>query len=345
MSPFIVGTSAYPDANLELIREAGIGWSRQRLEWPFQDRVGGELTEEYRLYRATVQNLAAHGMQILGVTPILGIGSQRPGPDGHMQRHFNPKLPDWVGAFGSREFYSIYEETCAWVADDLRDTIRIWQIANELDISPFAGPLNPRQACDLIEHAARGLKRSDPSLQVGHNPTAGRGKTNYFLGFFYGVRDAGLLDYCGLDGYYGTWQPGGPESWAERIDEVHALTSMPILVNEWGFASRGAVMTPEEAASGVTTCELKKWKHSWGPGHTPEGQAAFVEAAFDVLCSRRDKLIGTLFYRWEDQPHCWSCGEPDCPAETAWGLVDIQGRPKPAWVAFKHGAARFQAAD
>ena len=70
-----------------------------------------------------------------------------------------------------------------------------------------------------------------------------------------------------------------------------------------------------------------------------EGQAAYITEAFKAFASHRDALLGIFFYRWEDQETCWACGEPDCMVETAWGLVDLQGRAKPSLQAFKEGAA------
>jgi len=37
----------------------------------------------------------------------------------------------------------------------------------------------------------------------------------------------------------------------------------------------------------------------------------------------------------------WQCGSPDCPIETAWGLVDGEGKPKPSLTAFKEGVDRL----
>lgn len=341
MADLLIGTSAYPSADRGLLREAGIGWLRQSFPFPFRDRVGGELTEEYVERRERVRELAAEGFRILGVTPLPGIATRERDEEGRLEwRRWNPRVPDWCGPPGTERFARTYGETCAWLADDLHGQVPVWQVANELDIPPFAWEMNPRQSCDLIVAGARGLKDADGSLTVGFNLTAGRGKTYYFLGYFYGRTD-GLLDYCGLDGYYGTWQPGGPESWAERIAEVHALTGRPLLINEWGFSSAGGVMSGEEAEQRLSTCQTHRWRNSWGPGHNPEGQAAFVRQAFDVFAEHRDQLLGLSFYRWEDQDECWQCGEAGCPAETAWGLVDRDGRPKPAFHAFKEGAARL----
>jgi len=174
---------------------------------------------------------------------------------------------------------------------------------------------------------------------VGHNP-AGAANAYYFFGRFYSDLHE-LLDYCGIDGYYGTWIAGGPDDWGPRVAEIHNLTGLPVLVNEWGFSSAGGVMTQDQSAQGLPPCQVKKWEHTWGPGHTPEGQAEFVEAAFDAFRSQRDALLGVFFYRWEDQERCWQCGQADCPAETAWGLVDLKGRPKPSYDAFRQGAQKL----
>lgn len=336
MHSIMIGTSAFATADTELLKQAGMGWVRQGLGYPFVDRIGGELSGQYVKAKQAVERFVAEGIQVMGITPGPGIGTYVAGADGTLSMQWKDRFPAWYGALGSEEWLANYEATCEWLAADLKGLVPVWQLANELDIAQFAGPLNPRQACDLVAAAARGLKRSDPSLIVGHNP-AGVPAAMYFFGYLYGRQD-GLLDYCGIDGYYGTWAPGGPEDWARRVAELHALTGKPVLINEWGYSSAGGVQTEEEAKLSVPVCKLKKWRYGWGEGHTPEGQAKFVAAAFEALRSVRSALMGVFFYRWEDQETCWQCGAPDCPAETAWGLIDKQGRPKPAFYAWRDGA-------
>jgi hypothetical protein len=339
MSEMVIGTSALPTADAEQIREAGIGWVRQGFRFPFADRVGGEVTEAYREARSRAEAWTARGLKVMGVTPLPVHSRYEADDAGALQLKWTPLLPEWCGPLGSAEYLETYQAACRWLAEDLRGIAAMWQIANELDIEMFAGPLNPRQACELISAAARGLKDADPSLVIGHNP-AGAPAAYFLCGRLFG-REDGLLDYCGIDGYYGTWAPGSPENWARRIAELHELTGAKVLVNEWGFSSAGEVMTPQEAAGGQPNCQLRKWRHTWGPGHTPAGQAAFVREAFDAFRSQRDALLGVFFYRWEDQEACWQCGSPDCPIETAWGLVDREGKPKPSLKAFKEGIDRL----
>ncbi len=339
MPEFMIGASAYPTADVEQMREAGIGWIRLDFGFPFSGRIGGELTEQYMHQRQDAADIAGKGLNVMGVTPLAGVAVRKRSRGGRMTLKWENWLPEWCGEPGSEKFLRMYEEACAWLGEDLKRFVRAWQVTNEQDIEQFAGPLNPRQACALIVHGARGLKSADPSLLVGQNP-AGADKAYYFYGRLYG-EDDGLLDYCGIDGYYGTWAPGGPDAWAGRIAELHALTGRKVLINEWGFSSAGKAMSARDKASGRSVCELQKWGHTWGAGHTPEGQAEFVKGAFKAFRSQRDALLGAFFYRWEDQERCWQCGQEDCPAETAWGLVDIDGRPKPSLRAFANGVRRL----
>ncbi len=101
-------------------------------------------------------------------------------------------------------------------------------------------------------------------------------------------------------------------------------------------------MTAEDRAREASTCECHRWPHTWGPGHTPDAQAQFISQAFDVFVAHKDMMLGQFYFRWADQPTCWQCGKPDCPAETAWGLVDLQGRPKPSYYALRDGIRRLR---
>ncbi len=338
MDPFMIGISAEPDADQGLLREAGIGWMRYGIPFPFEDRINGKLSEAYRTARAQAEKLVAAGIGLLGITPLFGYGNWEPGPSGELELTWHGHAPAYMGEPGTREFIKSYHDLCAFLARDLKGLIRIWQILNEMEIPQFAGPLDLRQACDLILACARGYKETDPSLRLGANP-AGEIKAYYLYGYLY--RNDDPLDYCGADGYYGTWHPGGAETWDARIAELHALTGKKVLLNEWGFSSAGGVATREEHESGKHVCAVKKWHYTWGKGHTPPGQADFVRVVFDILRKHRDVLLGAFFYRLDDQPVCGQCHQPDCPAETAWGLVDVHGKPKPAYSAFKEGARRL----
>jgi hypothetical protein len=342
MVNFIVGTSAYDHADTVLIRSAGIDWVRVGFPYPFTGPDSSTLTPGYLEARNNAQIWTERGFRLMGSTPGLGVAPNRPDATGKMVWTWTDGFPAWFGAPGSEDFYRNYSAVCAFLAKDLGAIIPVWQIANELDIYQFAGPFNLRQASELILRAAIAMKEVDPSLMVSTN-CAGNATSYYFLGRLFDDPRV-KLDYCGIDQYYGTWQPGGPENWADRISELYAITGgVKVLVNEWGFSSAGEAMTLEELASGLPGCQLHKWLFSWGAGHTWENQAEFIRRAFDVFTEQRDKLLGICFYRWEDQETCWQCGAPDCPVETAWGLVDVHSQPKPSYDAFRKGVKKLVA--
>jgi hypothetical protein len=334
----IIGVSAYPTADDSLLKQAGIGWVRAHFGYVFTDGPGSAMSERYRELEAAARKWRDRGFRVMGTTPLIGRGVRETGADGKLQFVWHDQFPDWMGPLGSDEFCRNYEEVCAFQAADLKDIADTWQVANELDIPIFGGPLNPNEACDLIEAGARGLKRGNPRSRAGHN-IAGGEQDIYFLGRF-AACDA--IDYTGVDGYYGTWSDGGPRSWSDRIEQLYTLTGKPVLVNEWGYASYGEVMDEQQFATGAWPCQFKRWRFGWDAGHTPQVQAKFVADAFDAFCEHRDKLMGAFFYRWEDQEKCWQCGQPDCPSEIAWGLVDRDGKPKPSFDAFAAGAAKLR---
>ena len=71
-----------------------------------------------------------------------------------------------------------------------------------------------------------------------------------------------------------------------------------------------------------------------GYPHTPEGQGKF----FRDLIPRMYHLPfvgGTIVYCYSDSEMCYMCGQSDCPTETRWGLVDVDGKEKPSYYAVK----------
>ena len=170
---FVVVRTRCRDARIKYLCDRGFpfvafGRVEGECEFPFVDRVGGELTEAYRQARAQTEAWSAAGLQVVGVTPTPFVGRYVPGADGTLGLITPSQLPDWFGEPGSDKYVRTYEALCEWLADDLRDYVRVWQIANELDIGLFSGPLSARQGCELIIAGARGLKGGSASHGSRH---------------------------------------------------------------------------------------------------------------------------------------------------------------------------------
>ncbi len=83
---------------------------------------------------------------------------------------------------------------------------------------------------------------------------------------------------------------------------------------------------------------LKYWNHDGGIGHTEEGQAEFYRQLLPKLLAH-PHLGGAILYCWKDSQTCFTCGQDDCPCETAWGICRLDESRKPAYYAVKEAFA------
>lgn len=335
---FMLGVAArlpeLTERDLDLMRDAGIGWLRFGefgfdQEAFFQDAPQGEA---FHAAMARVEMLRSEGFQLMGLTP-------------------QPReMHTLAGEPGSAQYYANYGRVCAFFAEKFRDLITWWQIANELDIWIFRGVLTMDQSVEFLKAGIRGMKAAVPETKVGINVTLfpslpgevdGNTEAHEGLVLARGIYGDPTLpvDYAGFDSYPGTWRKGGPESWHEYLDGFYQLTGKPIIIQEFGYASAGEMMSEEEERSGAYPCQVKKWRFSWNGAHTPEVQAQFARESLRIF-AEKPFVIGATYYSWRDAKVCWQCREPDCPAETAWGLLDREGRCKPSYYELKSLAAR-----
>ena len=52
-------------------------------------------------------------------------------------------------------------------------------------------------------------------------------------------------------------------------------------------------------------------------------------------------LLGAFVYCWKDGEKCGYCNQADCPAETRWGLVDLQDNEKPGYYAVRDALTKL----
>ena len=313
---FFMGV-CHPRQRLDLMQQAGVEWVRCDVPFPFEDKVGN-VSQKFRNFTEQVHTWNRAGFRVMGITPY--------------PRGWNVD----AGTSGSSHFLHVYEEACKFMAQEFGDIVQGWQISNELNLESFRHPLTEEQALAFAKQGGSGVRRGNTSALVGVN-MAGFGKSALRMySELYPNNDV-EFDYIGTDGYFGSWEAGGPESWHEKLALLHEKTGKPIIIQEFGYASKGDVMTPEERTAGKSPHELKKWGHAWCDGHTPEVQAAYLEETYRIFIDT-STVLGAIWYCWSDHEKCWNCGAPDCPCETAWGLVDVNEVPKPAYYAFSHVA-------
>ncbi|MGO8792816.1 MAG: hypothetical protein ACLQVL_36255 [Terriglobia bacterium] len=325
----ILGVSPWSNPNYELIKAGGIGWVRLGFEFPFEDKIGGKLSEKFVKNLDEARKAKAAGLRIMGVTPLAGIMAY---DEKDKKTAWRPQVPDWAGPIESDSYYDTYQKGCEELGRQTKGIVEMWQVSNEMDIDVFHGPLSIEQAERFLTAGARGLKAGNPDAKTDINP-AGLDTGEPIFRALYSQADS-PFDYAGIDGYFGSWAPGGPQDWVPVIEKIHAITGKPVLINEWGYSSIEGSGKPLHKKIGNPVCEQQKWNHVWGKGHTPEEQAAYVEIALKIF-GTYPNVVGCFFYDWGDDAVCYHCGQKNCPGECGWGMTDPQGKPKPAYDVFK----------
>jgi hypothetical protein len=321
--------------NKHRMREAGLQWLRSEIREFDQKRFfqGDKQPESFHLLKGTIADLHKTGFHMMGITP-------------------SPK--DMIaegGEPGSPEYFANYRRLCRFLGREFEGLIDYWQVANEVDIWIFRDKLTLEQSAEFLKAGLRGLKDASKQLKIGINitlfpskPGEVDGNTEKHEGVFIVksiYQDPSLeVDYAGFDSYPGTWREGGAESWHEYLDAFHALVQKPIIIQEFGYSSAGEIMTKEESDGGAYPCQLKKWKFAWKGAHTPEVQADFIAESYRIF-AEKSFVVGVTYYCWKDQATCWQCGSPDCPAETAWGLIDRNNNLKPSYHRLKSSLAKY----
>ena len=326
---FMAGVAAkfsqLTNEDLQRMRDANLEWLRSEIHEFSQDSFlrGEKQPDAFWRLKDRIAELRKNGFQIMGITP---------GPR---------EMIAAAGAPGSADYFAHYRRLCAFLGREFAGLIDYWQVANELDIWIFRAGLTMEQSAEFLKAGLRGLKDADPNLKTGINitlfpsrPGEVDGNTEQHEGVFLArsiYHDPSLeIDYAGFDSYPGTWREGGAESWNAYLDDFHALTGKPIIVQEFGYSSAGGLMSEEEKKTKAYPCELKKWRFAWQGAHTPEVQANFIAETYRLF-AEKPFVIGATYYCWRDHATCWQCGSPDCPAETAWGLIDRRNQPKPSY--------------
>ncbi len=291
---------------------------------------GREQPEAFFAASKRLRELRAAGFQLIGITP---------GPREISKTGIEP---------GSPAYFEAYDKVSRFFAKEFGDLITYWQVANELDIWIFRDTLDMDQSVEFLKVGIRAMKEEAPHLKVGINITLipdmpgiidGNTEASEGLALAKGIyHDETLpVDFAGYDSYPGSWREGGPEIWAEYLEEFYALTKKPVIIMEFGYASAGGVMTSEEAAAGHYPCDIKKWKFAWRGEHSQQAQADYLRIAMRIF-RERPYVHGAIYYNWRDAIHCWQCKQEDCPAETAWGLLDKHGEPKLSYEAMRECA-------
>ncbi len=336
----IIGISpVIENVDIDLLKAAGVQWVRMFTGLPYMEKRD-EVSQAFLDRLEVIKQWRNKGFKIFGTTP--GPGSFRYSPE-EGKTVWVSRMPEWMGVLGTDEFWENLEYHCAESARLTKDIVDMFQVANEPDIDIFKGALTDDQSVQYLLSSARGVKKGNPDAQAGINLGFITDYSRWLLRQLYVIPEC-PFDYLGLDAYFGSWQPGGPESWIGYINETHEITGKPIMINEWGYSSIESSPKTKDLDMkeyyNQDVCRHKAWDRVWKKEHNREEQAEFISECLEIFANHPN-VIGNFFFRWSDTETCWQCGEVDCPAECAWGMVDVKQDPKPAYYAYQESIKKF----
>ena len=205
-----------------------------------------------------------------------------------------------------------------WKRRPAPQPLRVWQVWNEPNFPIFWKHPSPAAYVHLLRETAGAIRRLDPTAEVvaaGLAPVEDGMYPWTFLRRMYRVRSvARAFDVAALHPY-STSLPV-LEYEVRHVRQAMAAAgdaSKPLLISEIGVASDGLRPNPFDKGR--------------------RGQARFLRGAYRLLLShqRRWGIAGVYWFAWQDtsgsDPYCVFCADA--------GLLDLNGKPKPAWWAFR----------
>lgn len=366
---FIAGI-CHTEEDYDLIKGANLEWLREDIPYPYDDE--GNLSESYVNWKAEMQRYVDHGIKIMAITPYPYKYIDH-GLD--IRREEDVKAIQDIAVFlmeDLRDIVSGFQVTNEMGVDRFTKPLNMDEaaffIGKQLEVMyPIRG--------DIIvgyNLGGDGLI-SLPFKMREYHPYCDYVGVDLYLGSFENIvknidvhtlilkfiriitKKPIIMSEFGYIGY------GEPKSKAEkkeilqgygfdseeavRADVDTFISRLPErLKNE--FDEMYADLSSDEKAdllfkgeyANHIYKELSEGTGLYGYPHTPEGQANFYAYLIPEL-RKFSWCIGAFIYMWDDSDMCYVCGQPDCPVETGWGIVDGQGNPKPAYYAVRDAFA------
>lgn len=358
------------DPQYELINDANVEWFRDDIPFPYN--ADGTISESYKRWKAESQEYVNNGIRIFGVTPYpddyiaYGLDPRKPESREGIQdiaRFYAEDLKGIVGAFQITNEMGIDRFTLPLTLDEAADFIgmqleAMYPVRGDIIIGYNLGGLSVAQLPFKMKEYHQYCDYVGLDMYLGCFEPVLKNADQYItlLNFVRLVTGKPVI-LCEF-GYIGY---GEPKTKEEKIailqkygynSEEEARANIDDFINNLPKDMKEEIIrdysdrTPEERANLIFNgeysnhlyCELAEGMGLYKYPHTPEGQAEFFEYVIPKV-RKLDYVIGMCVYCWGDSDSCYVCGQADCPVETGWGLVDGEGKPKPAYYAVQKGYA------
>jgi hypothetical protein len=294
--------------------EGVVGTLRIPMYWSEIEPASGK--RDFGRYDALIGAAADRGIRVMpfvyGTPPWINPDPARP-PLGSApaRRAWSSFLRLLVARYGSGGGF--------WRGRADRLPIRSWQIWNEPNFRLFWRPRpSPRGYARMLKISARAIRRGDDRARIvaaGVAPVGAGLWPWVFLRRLYrapGVRAS--FDVAAVHPY-----ATNVRRMRIQVEDVRTVmaeagdSGTPLLVTEFGVASQGRI------------------ESAFVRGE--RGQANFVHEALRLLLAKRRewRIAGAHWFTWQDS----EAADPYCSFCEGAGLLDREGKPKPAWWAYR----------
>lgn len=354
----------HDNGEIEMLQNANIEWKRDDIPFPFE--ADGSLSPSYVSWKAEMQEYVNNGIRIFSITPYsddyieYGLDprdeTSREGIQ-DIARFFMEDLDGIVSAFQVTNEMGIDRFTLPLTLDEAAEFIGMQLEA----MHPIRGDV-------IIGYNLGGLAILQlPMKMAPWHKYCDYVGVDMYLGSFEDIANR-LDQYLAIIGFvrkvtckpvilceFGYIGYGEPKTEEEKIavlqkygynSEAEATADMDNFLLKLPPEMSEEIIelypdySDEELADIIFNgeysnhfyCTLPDGYGLKGYEHSPEGQADFYADLIPRI-EMLDYVMGAFIYCWDDSDACYVCGQGDCPVETGWGIVDLNGNPKPAYYA------------
>lgn len=312
------GEGAYRRCALNTQAESGTGVLRQTFAWSQLEPTPGNY--DFRVYDSYVGDAALHGFNLLAI--LFSPPKFRSGAPSRGARRgtYPPKRYEDFAVFG-RVLVERYGPNGSFWREHPeipKRPIRSWQIWNEPNVRAYwpSGP-NAAQYTRLLKIVGKGIRGADPGAEIvtAALPESHIGVPLFqYLRAMYRAGAGSAFQTLGLSPYSPNVQTlMGVVGKARKLLNQHGGRRKKIWVTEIGWATEGPLSVFRVGRA---------------------RQATLISRALKTLYARRKSLgiRGVVYFNWRDSTP-YEGGKDFWGIHT--GLLDISGKPKPGFDAFK----------
>lgn len=302
------------DERIEEMKRAGVTCVRVFFTYPYQNTDGRNVpTSACNITVNTAKKLKAAGMTVVAQT--FWPGGETVDTQGNVG--WVPIIPPVYESFDDKYFTKATQTGVKYIAEQLKDVADMWIVSNEPDVTVFTGAMTEEQIINYIKTSTAALREAGVTAPIGINlGVVQSARSRNLIQALY--LDERVLDYLGIDAYFGTLTPGDVTDWRGLLNDISLeYPGLPLIIAEYSYSTAGAIGKNNHT-------------NAWTGVYTPEAQAEYRAECLKIF-AEFDNVHGDLWYGMFDSDGvCWQCGDPACRMYSSWGLYTVGGVAKPA---------------